>query len=116
MISPVHNYIEAYAEAGADIITIHPEATDDLNSSILKVKKLKKKVGISLNPETKTNVIYDFLDKIDLGITIGLLNFLIFLISDSKVSGLHATYKSISFLFIQEEEFSAITRGLYFFM
>ena len=66
MISPVHNYIEAYAEAGADIITIHPEATDDLNSSILKVKRLKKKVGISLNPETKTNVIQDFLDKIDL--------------------------------------------------
>ena len=66
MISPVHDYIEAYAEAGADIITIHPEATDDLNSSILKVKKLKKKVGISLNPETKTNIIYNFLDKIDL--------------------------------------------------
>ena len=66
MISPVHKYIEAYAEAGADIITIHPEATDDLNSSILKVKKLKKKVGISLNPETKTNIIYNFLDKIDL--------------------------------------------------
>ena len=66
MISPVHNYIEAYAEAGADIITIHPEATDDLNSTILKVKKLKKKVGISLNPETKTNIIYNFLDKIDL--------------------------------------------------
>ena len=66
MISPVHNYIEAYAEAGADIITIHPEATEDLNSSILKVKKLKKKVGISLNPETKTNIIYNFLDKIDL--------------------------------------------------
>tara|TARA_B100000886_G_scaffold318575_1_gene258704 strand:+ start:610 stop:1269 length:660 start_codon:yes stop_codon:yes gene_type:complete len=66
MISPVHNCIEAYAEAGADIITIHPEATDDLSSSILKVKKLKKKVGISLNPETKTNVIYNFLDKIDL--------------------------------------------------
>ena len=66
MISPVHNYIEAYAEAGADIITIHPEATADLSSSILKVKKLKKKVGISLNPETKTDVIYNFLDKIDL--------------------------------------------------
>ena len=66
MISPVHDYIEAYAEAGADIITIHPEATDDLNSSILKVKKLKKKIGISLNPETKTNIIYNFLDKIDL--------------------------------------------------
>ena len=66
MISPVHNYLEAYADAGADIITIHPEATDDLNSSILKVKKLKKKVGISLNPETKTNIIYNFLEKIDL--------------------------------------------------
>ena len=66
MISPVHKYIEAYADAGADIITIHPEATEDLQSSILKIKKLKKKVGISLNPQTKTNVIIDFLDQIDL--------------------------------------------------
>ena len=49
MISPVHKYIEAYADAGADIITIHPEATDDLNSSILKIKELNKKVGVSLN-------------------------------------------------------------------
>ena len=40
MISPVHKYIEDYALAGADIITIHPEATDDLNSSILKIKEL----------------------------------------------------------------------------
>ena len=66
MISPVHKYIEAYSEAGADIITIHPEATDDLNSSILKIKELKKKVGISLNPETKVSVIKDYLDEIDL--------------------------------------------------
>ena len=66
MISPVHKYIEAYADAGADIITIHPEATDDLNLSILKIKKLNKKVGVSLNPETKTNVILDFLEQIDL--------------------------------------------------
>ena len=66
MISPVHKYIDAYADAGADIITIHPEATDDLDLSILKIKKLKKKVGISLNPETKIDVIKEYLDKIDL--------------------------------------------------
>ena len=52
MISPVHNYIKAYADAGADIITIHPEATDDINSSISLIKELNKKVGVSLNPET----------------------------------------------------------------
>ena len=66
MISPVHEYIEAYSNAGADIITIHPEATKDLKSSILKIKELKKKVGISLNPETKIDVILNFLDQIDL--------------------------------------------------
>ena len=66
MISPVHKYIEAYADAGADIITIHPEATKDLKSSILRIKELGKKVGISLNPETKTDVILDFLDQIHL--------------------------------------------------
>ena len=66
MISPVHKYIQSYSEAGADIITIHPEATEDLNSSILKIKELGKKVGISLNPETKIDVILDFLEKIDL--------------------------------------------------
>ena len=66
MISPVHKYIEAYANAGADIITIHPEATDDLNASILKIKELNKKVGVSLNPETKIEIILDFLEKIDL--------------------------------------------------
>ena len=57
MISPVHKYIEAYSDAGADIITIHPEATDDLEKSILKIKSLNKKVGISLNPETKIDLI-----------------------------------------------------------
>ena len=66
MISPVHKYIEDYADAGADIITIHPEATIDLQASILKIKDLKKKVGISLNPETKTEVILNFLEQIDL--------------------------------------------------
>ena len=66
MISPVHKYIESYAEAGADIITIHPEATDNLEASILKIKQLNKKVGVSLNPESKIDLILDFLDKINL--------------------------------------------------
>jgi ribulose-phosphate 3-epimerase len=66
MISPVHKYIDAYADAGADIITIHPEATDDLSSSIKKIKDLGKKVGVSLNPETKVSIIKDHLDQIDL--------------------------------------------------
>ena len=66
MISPVHKYIEAYSNAGADIITIHPEATEDLSASISKIKELKKKVGVSLNPETKVNVIKDYLNQIDL--------------------------------------------------
>ena len=66
MISPVHKYIESYANAGADIITIHPEATNDLLVSINKIKEFKKKVGISLNPETKIEIIEELLDQIDL--------------------------------------------------
>ena len=66
MISPVDKYISAYADAGADIITIHPESTDNLIESINHIKKLKKKVGVSLNPDTGINVIQDQLDKIDL--------------------------------------------------
>ena len=66
MISPVHKYIEAYSDAGADIITIHPEATEDLKSSILKIKELNKKVGLSLNPETPIETINNFLEEIDL--------------------------------------------------
>ena len=66
MIKPVHKYIKNYAEAGADIITIHPEATDNLNNSIKHIKELGKKVGVSLNPETKTNIIKELLTEIDL--------------------------------------------------
>ena len=66
MISPVHKYIEAYADAGADIITIHPEATQNLRESIKTIKDLKKKVGVSLNPESKIELIIEFLDQIDL--------------------------------------------------
>jgi ribulose-phosphate 3-epimerase len=66
MISPVHKYIEAYADAGADIITIHPEATDNLEESILKIKNLNKKVGVSLNPESQIDLISNYFKKIDL--------------------------------------------------
>ena len=66
MISPVHKYIKDYADAGADIITIHPEATKDLKNSIQYIKSLNKKVGVSLNPESKIDLILKFLDKIDL--------------------------------------------------
>jgi len=66
MISPVHKYIEAYSESGADIITIHPEATDDLKESITKIKELKKKVGVSLNPKTKIDTIINHINEIDL--------------------------------------------------
>ena len=66
MISPVHKYIDAYSDAGADIITIHPEATEDLSASIKKIKDLGKTVGVSLNPETKVSVIKEYLNEIDL--------------------------------------------------
>ena len=66
MISPVHKYIKSYADAGADIITIHPEATQNLGESIKMIKDLKKKVGVSLNPESKIELITEFLDQVDL--------------------------------------------------
>jgi ribulose-phosphate 3-epimerase len=66
MISPVHKYIKNYADAGADIITIHPEATENLEETIKLIKKFKKKVGVSLNPETSLNKLDKILDQIDL--------------------------------------------------
>ena len=66
MISPVHKYIKNFADAGADIITIHPEATQNIEESIKLIKSLNKKVGLSLNPNTPINVINNFLDKINL--------------------------------------------------
>jgi len=66
MISPVHKYIQDYADAGADIITIHPEATNNLKDSINHIKKFNKKIGVSLNPESKINLVTDFLKEIDL--------------------------------------------------
>ena len=66
MISPVHNYIENFAQAGADIITIHPEATDNLKQSIDHIKSFGKKVGISLNPNTQIDITKEFLAEISL--------------------------------------------------
>ena len=66
MISPVHKYIKDFANAGADIITIHPEATPNLQESIDEIRSFKKKVGISLNPDTKIDVVENYLDKVDL--------------------------------------------------
>ena len=66
MISPVHDFIKNFAEAGADIITIHPEATKDLTDSIKKIKSYNKKAGISLNPETPVEKVLPILNLIDL--------------------------------------------------
>ena len=66
MISPVHHFIENFAQAGADIITIHPEATNDLISSIKKIKSYNKKAGVSLNPETPVSKVLPVLNLIDL--------------------------------------------------
>ena len=66
MISPVHHFIKNFADAGADIITIHPETTGNLTSSIEKIKSYNKKVGISLNPETSVNKVLPVLNLIDL--------------------------------------------------
>ena len=66
MISPVDKFIPNFAEAGADIITIHPEATNNLSASIKKIKSLNKKAGVSLNPETSIDKVMPVLEMIDL--------------------------------------------------
>ena len=65
MISPVHKYIKNFAQAGADIITIHPEATKNLKKTIKKIRLYGKKVGVSLNPETSINKVIPVLELID---------------------------------------------------
>ena len=66
MISPVNNFIKDFADAGADIITFHPEATKNISETISLIKKLKKKVGISLKPKSQINLIENYLAEIDL--------------------------------------------------
>ena len=66
MISPVDNFVKDFADAGADIITFHPEATTDVSKTIKLIKNQNKKVGISLKPKSKIDLIQDYLDQIDL--------------------------------------------------
>jgi len=66
MIDPVHKYIKDYSDAGADIITFHPEATKNIQETIDLIKSLNKKVGISLNPNTEIKAAEQYLDKIEL--------------------------------------------------
>ena len=66
MISPVHKYIKKFADAGADIITIHPEATKNLKKTIEKIKSYGKKAGVSLNPKTSINTVRPVLKLIDI--------------------------------------------------
>ena len=66
MISPVDNFIKDFADAGADIITIHPEATENLVDSIKKIKSYNKKAGVSLNPKTSVNKVLPVINLIDL--------------------------------------------------
>ena len=66
MISPVEKYIKDFANAGSDIITIHPEATDNLKRAVKTIKSLGKKAGVSLNPKTPISVLMDVINEIDL--------------------------------------------------
>ncbi len=66
MISPVEKYIKAFADAGSDIISIHPEATDNLKRAVGTIKSLGKKAGVSLNPKTPISALMDVINDIDL--------------------------------------------------
>jgi ribulose-phosphate 3-epimerase len=66
MISPVDPFLDAFAEAGADIITVHPEAGPHLHRTVQRVKALGKKAGVSLNPATPAKALDYLLEEIDL--------------------------------------------------
>ena len=66
MITPVDNFIKDFAEAGADIITFHPEATKNLSNTIELIKSFGKKVGVSLKPESPISLIESCLEELDL--------------------------------------------------
>ena len=66
MISPVDNFIKDFADAGADIITFHPEATTDVANTIKLIRDQNKKVGVSLKPKSKLDLITNHLNTIDL--------------------------------------------------
>ena len=66
MISPVDNFIKDFADAGADIITFHPEATTDVGQTIKLIRDQNKKVGISLKPKSEISLIKEYLNQTDL--------------------------------------------------
>ena len=66
MIEPCDPYLEAFAKAGADVVTVHAEATRHLDRSLQTIRELGKKAGVSLNPATPENVIEYVLDRLDL--------------------------------------------------
>jgi ribulose-phosphate 3-epimerase len=66
MISPIDAYLEAFAEAGADIITVHPEAGPHIHRTVQAIKALGKKAGIALNPGTPAKMLDYLIDDIDL--------------------------------------------------
>ena len=66
MISPVDNFVKDFADAGADIITFHPEATSNISKTIKLIKEQNKKVGISLKPKSEINLIENYINEIDL--------------------------------------------------
>ena len=66
MISPVDGFLDAFADAGADIITVHPEAGPHLHRTVQRIKALGKKAGVSLNPATPVDVLDYVLDELDL--------------------------------------------------
>jgi len=66
MISPVDNFLDAFAEAGADVITVHPEAGPHVHRTVQRIKALGKKAGVSLNPATPAKMLDYLLEEIDL--------------------------------------------------
>src|SRR5215218_7206173 len=66
MISPIDNFLDAFAEAGADIITVHPEAGPHLHRTVQRIKSLGKKAGVSLNPATPAKLLDYVLEELDL--------------------------------------------------
>ena len=66
MIDPIEPYIDEFVKAGADIISIHPEASDNIEKCIDKIKSHNVKAGLAINPDTKWEVVLPFLDKLDI--------------------------------------------------
>ena len=66
MIDPVQPYIEKFVQAGADIVSVHPEANDDTQACIDKIKSFNVKAGLAINPDTEWEVVKQFMDQLDL--------------------------------------------------